>query len=132
MEIKYLKRIGLAYLIFAYIAIFLVEIGKISSFPILIGVTLFLLYFLVHAIGNLRITKKRDWVDFAFLWGIPFLISLQVMLLFDNAYQTYALAAFIIVMFSLWFLDFIYERLEGVSIFIFLLSLATASFSSAF
>jgi len=76
MEIKYLKRIGLAYLIFAYIAIFLVEIGKISSFPILIGVTLFLLYFLIHAIVNLRITKKRDWVDFAFLWGIPFLISL--------------------------------------------------------
>ncbi len=129
MQFKYLKPIGLSYIIITYFAIFLVEIGKISSFPIVIGVTLFFLYFLIQAIVDHGTSKKRDWVDFAFLWGIPFLISLQILLLLGNAFKTYSLVAFTIVMFLLWFLEFRYERKDGVSIFIFMLFLVTASFS---
>ena len=78
MEFENLNKIGLAYLIFAFLSSFLVDIGKISTFPILICVTSLLLYFLGIAIIKLGKTKIWDWVDFTFLLGIPILISLQV------------------------------------------------------
>jgi hypothetical protein len=132
MELNNLKPIGVGYLSFAILSAFLYDIGKVSIFPIMICVILFLLYFLINGIIKLRISKKWDWVDFTFLWGIPLLISLQILLLFGDSFKLYSLVFSTIVMFLLWFLAYRYKREGGVSFFIFMLSLVTGTFNSMF
>jgi hypothetical protein len=118
MGIKHIKPIGIGYHIFGVIAVFLSLFGKISVFPIITGILIFMLYFILKAIMVLFRSNDWNWTDFVILWGIPVLFSAQILLLLNDSFKVYALATFLIVMFGILLINYRYKKETGIPFFI--------------
>ena len=132
MEIKHIKPIGIGYFIFGVIAVFLSLFGKVSVFPIITGILIFMLYFLLKGIVVLFRSDDWNWTNLVILWGIPLLFSSQILLLLNDSFKVYALATFLIVMFSILLLNYRYKKETGIPFFILMQFLTIAAFNANF
>jgi hypothetical protein len=132
MEVKHIKAIGIGYFIFGVIAVFLSLFEVISAFPIITGILIFMIYFILKGIVILFKSKDWSWVDFVIFWGIPFLFSSQILLLLNESFKFYSLASFLIVMFVILWLTFRYKKETGIPFFMLMQFLTIAAFNANF
>ncbi len=132
MKIKNLKNIGIIYTVFAVITVFLFEIDKISTFPIITGIMLFMLYFVGQAFLTLINKKDSSWIDFGTLWAIAIIFSFQMIFLISDSLKTISLVVTLIISLSLLFYAFRSKTKSELPVFIALLTMTTGLYSSYF
>ncbi len=132
MKIKNLKNIGIIYTVFAVITVFLFEIDKISTFPIITGIMLFMLYFVGQAFLTLINKEDSSWIDFGTLWAIAIIFSFQMIFLISDSLKTISLVVTLIISLSLLFYAFRSKTKSELPVFIALLTMTTGLYSSYF
>lgn len=132
MLIKNLKPVGLAYFGFGAVAIFLSLIGKITLVPIISGLMVFLVFFIVNAMVSFFKSSELNLGDFVILWGIPMLISFQALFLISETYKSFALIIITLLIVGILFISYKFNMKKGIPFFILLFSLIVGAFSSNF
>lgn len=132
MKIKNLKNIGIIYTVFAVITVFLFEIDKISTFPIITGIMLFMLYFVGQAFLTLINKEDSSWINFGTLWAIAIIFSFQMIFLISDSLKTISLVVTLIISLSLLFYAFRSKTKSELPVFIALLTMTTGLYSSYF
>lgn len=132
MKIKYLKKAGIIYSVFALTTVFLFEINKISTFPIITGIMLFMLYFAFQ--GFLTLIKKEDssLINFGILWAIAIIFSFQMIFLISDSLKTISLVVNLIISLSLLFYALRSNTKSELPVFITLLTMTTGLYSAYF
>lgn len=132
MKIKNLKNIGIIYTVFAVITVFLFEIDKISTFPIITGIMLFMLYFVGQAFLTLINKEDSSWINFGTLWAIAIIFSFQMIFLISDSLKTISLVVTLIISLALLFYAFRSKTKSELPVFIALLTMTTGLYSSYF
>ena len=132
MKIRHFKQIGICYTVFATFSVFLYQIDKITVFPIITGIMLFLIYFVVKAFWTLAIEKESRLIDFSILYGVAMLFATQVLFLISDSLKTYALVGALFVTLILLVSSYILKTKNNLSLFVVLVSLVTGLFSANF
>jgi hypothetical protein len=132
MKIKNLKTIGIIYTVFAVITVLLFDIDKISTFPIITGIMLFMLYFVGQAFLNLINKEESSLIDFGILWAIAIIFSFQMIFLISDSLKTLSLLVTLIISLSLLFYAFRTKTKNELATFIALLTMTTGLYSAYF
>lgn len=131
MKIKNLKTIGIIYTVLAAVSVFLFLIDKISIFPIITGIMLFILYFVGQAFVSL-LKKESSLIDFAILWSIAIIFSFQLIFLISDSLKTLSLVVTLIFSLTLLFYSFRSKTTRELTVFIGLLTMTTGLYSAYF
>lgn len=106
MELSYPKHVAIGYYGLAFLATLFYSIGIISIFPIVIGLTVISLYFMVKAFTGFFNKSDSPTIDFLIYYGIAIQLSLQTGMLFSHNYRLIllysSLTAFIAVLFFIY------------------------------
>ncbi|WP_075350017.1 hypothetical protein [Algoriphagus marinus] len=132
MKIKNLKTIGIIYSVFAVISVLLFDIDKISTFPIITGIMLFMLYFVGQAFLNLINKEESNLIEFGILWAIAIIFSFQMIFLISDSLKTLSLLVTLIISLSLLFYAFRTKTKNELATFIALLTMTTGLYSAYF
>ncbi len=131
MKIKNLKTIGIIYIVLATVSVILFLIDKISIFPIITGIMLFVLYFVGQAFVSL-LKKESSLIDFAILWAIAIIFSFQIIFLISDSLKTLSLVVTLIFSLTLLFYSFRSKTTRELTVFIALLTMTTGLYSAYF
>lgn len=132
MKIKNLKTIGIIYTVFAVITVLLFDIDKISTFPIITGIMLFMLYFVGQAFLNLINKEESSLIEFGILWAIAIIFSFQMIFLISDSLKTLSLLVTLIISLSLLFYAFRTKTKNELATFTALLTMTTGLYSAYF
>lgn len=93
MEFTYSKPIVTTYFLLAFISCVFFIAGKIGIFPIMLMITTFVVYFAVKAFQGFFQRGQHEIIPILIYWNIAVMLSLQVVLLFDNKFEYLVLCA---------------------------------------
>jgi hypothetical protein len=109
MGLAYSKQITLTYLLLSLLGAVLFEIGKISSMPVSLGITAFLLFFAWKVISEFFSEQKTDKIHLLVYWGIILQLSLQSALLHLQSFRYEVIGISFLVFFAVLFIIYRYQ-----------------------
>ncbi|MDX5339663.1 MAG: hypothetical protein LPK25_11580 [Cyclobacteriaceae bacterium] len=132
MTYRFLKPLGIAYLLLAFVAALLVEINKITTTPILVGIAVILGYFVFRSLRVSTLHTGPKWVNWAILGGISGMLIIQLLLVWGVVATTLPLLLFAGLLFFLWYLEYTYSTERDLGFFLVVLFVVTGLLNSSF
>lgn len=132
MTLKFLKPLGIAYLLMAFVAAFLLEFNKITTTPILVGLAVILGYFVFRSLRIFPMHSSPKWVSWAILGGISGMLIIQFLLVWGVVATTLPLLLFTGLLFFLWYLEYAYSAERDLGFFLVVLFVVTGLLNASF
>jgi hypothetical protein len=132
MTLKFLKPLGIAYLLMAFVAKFLLEFEKISSPMVLLGIAIFLGYFLVRGVQSFQQFSGPNQVGWFIVLGIALMMICQFVIVWGGVSKSVPLILFTGLLFFLWYIEFKYTTERDLGFFLVVLFTVMGLFNSNF
>ena len=114
MELSYSKQLGIGYYTLAFIAILLYSIEKISIFPIVVGLSVLALFFLIKALLSIISKNEMSLMNSLIYFGVAAQISFQIVLLFGHDYRYVFLNSSLIVCIAVFILIYKFSKSKSL------------------
>lgn len=130
MKTKYLKYTGLFYNLYAFLALILYEIDKISIFPILVGIIFVAGFLSFKAFASIFKNSDPQWLDFGILWSCAIIVSLHLVILLSESFKTQASGIILFFIIGLMILSFRLKMNSDLPIFLLLVLMITGLYKN--
>lgn len=123
MELTYSKPIILVYFLLAFASCVFFIAGEIGILPIMLMISVFMVYFAVKAFQGFFKSGKLEIIPILIYWNIAVLLSLQVVLLFSNDFKYLVLCVTMGLLIFQLIIIYRYERMKELILFNVLISM---------